>query len=476
MARRGGKKKNTHKPSTGELFPGFKDKYPKSRIVREDINVGEYPIAVVRQPNKGHMHVIELNDSHRWILVGSEMVGGLPELHHLDYFYALVELLYERTRFETGEIYFTIHELILRAGKHVNKREYARALEALQRYRYLIIRSEVFRVAVGDKVKTIKEDISLLQYFSLVSGALTKGRKKAPEDSLDGYATVTFSEHFMANLRSDFVSKELNYAMRMRLSTPLARRYFSLIDSWRYSESKEAGHDVEEVVRDVFTVGRMLTLSENYKHPSLITRVLTPMHNELIELNYLQDYKYEKENGATYVRYVFSKFSTSETIAYDELLRKHVSHAMAEKLVKENDPRFILDVVAYCTLKGKTDAAYIIQTIRMASRESIESFLAKQREKEKKQRMAEQEKMKDKLRKIYEQEKEAMLDEYISGLPKKKREALEHEAREKVPNIGLGPTGIQLSVEGHLREIARANVKLPSFDEWLAENEGIAIS
>lgn len=451
------------------LFAEMNETPPKKDlIIKEELNIAEHPIAVLKRPASG-VYEIKLSDTHTWTLIGNPVLGGLPELHELDYYYALVELLWEQTRYESATIFFTIHELIKKAEKLKCKAEYRRAMEALERFRHLVIRSSKYVMADGDTVKTATDDVSIFSYFGLVSNKLIIGRKKRPQECMDGYAVMTFADLYLNNLRSSAVSKDLNYTMRMGLSTPLCRRYFSLIDCWRYKASN--GQSALEVEKSVFQIAKLLTLSSKYKYPTQITRTLDIMNKELIEKNYVVNATYRKEKTDTFLKLAFSEYNTLQAAALNALRVKFVSPARAAQFVREKDPKYIMDVITYCEVKGKADAAYLVRTLEKADPLSIEAFLSAMQKKEKEDLQKNIAEKQNKIRRYYEQEMESLIDSAISQLTLKEKESIIKKASASGVNHKFGLVNSKVAHEVAIREAVKITLQMPDFETWLKAND-----
>lgn len=471
-------KKKTKKDSKTKIdqfsfFPESKKKQ-EDVFIKDELNIAEYPIALLtKHVDAGKNKITIYPGSNReWTLVGNPEMGGIPLAHDQDYYYALLDLLYEQTGFSDNTIYFTIYQLILRAGKKPSKQEYKRAIDALQKFRGLIIRSKTFKYIdeEKDEIKYINEDISLLQHFTII-GDVGRGRKQKLQQSTDGYCQVIFTDFFLDNLRSKEMSKTLNFSFLMKLETPLGRRYFRLIDFWKHKENKPDEKDCV-IKRDINEVANLLPITDK-RYPSLIKRHLDPVHKELKALFYLQDVYYSQGDGnGNYINYIFSPYSAEQSLVINELIGRGVSEIGARNLAVQYEPGKIIDAIKYYDLKKEEkplSPGYLVKIISEADRSSLRSFIEESKTRETEEKARAEKKEKEKFRMFYEQDMQSKINKAIKKLSKEERTLLEDEAKEKAVLYGSEKTK-KLALEGALREIVKEKLELPTFEEWFDKN------
>ena len=124
----------------------------KAKIVRYERNIAEYPITCLDKRENLFIYEIQINENTTWTLVGNQSPDNpefnvpIPNISDLDYYYALIAILFDQTDLQTNTIYFTIGELLRKAGKKKSKEEYTRALNAIRKFRWLTIRSHLFQI------------------------------------------------------------------------------------------------------------------------------------------------------------------------------------------------------------------------------------------------------------------------------------------------------------------------------------------
>jgi hypothetical protein len=441
-------------------------------IIRDEINIAEYPISALTKKTDLLELTINPSTDRERTLVGNAKVGGIPCASDQDYFYALLEILHEQTRFEGNTIYFTVGELVLKAGKPKTSAEYTRARKAVEKYRWLIIRAKQFKVAAPrteqkpESIHYITDDISLIQHFTIIGGALVKGRKKNFTEAPEGYCMVTFSDYLISNLRHQATSKKLNFTFMMRLSTALSKRYFRMIDLWR---QKEAPAEVKtfEITKNIFDIQKLLPLA-GYKYTSQIKRLLDPVHEELKTFGYITGFSYSGRKGEL-ITYTFSAYNAEQIYLLDELVKKGVSLSTAQNLVSSFPADFISDCLDYCAIKAeqqKITAGYIVKTIKEATHGSLFSTLADHKNRK---RVEEEDKGLQEKRQLlsdYYADIDHLAQEKLGSLTPEEFKGIENMAKNKlIGYLGDKKGGAyRATLEATMIEIMKET--MPRFEEW----------
>jgi hypothetical protein len=485
--------KGDKEPEPNYLFPDMgHTQTPEDKVLRDELHLATLPLAYF--PGKrGKKQLYELTipiDEFKHVkLVGAKSVGGIPQGHDLDYLYAAIEILYEQTQFMDDTIYFLITDLIEKAGRKKSQDEIQRAIQAITRYRYLIIQSNAIRRIKDDgKEEFSRDDISYIQHFSIVGEGLRRGRKRKLDATLSGYCKVIFTKFFMQNILSKELSKPLNYSLMMKIKNPKGKKLFRMIDAFRVLEGFIDDSHHELVSKNIFDIARRLPLTDSeISKFAYIKRSLDPLHEELKGLHYLSDYFYKDENGNVNIVYVFSKFTTDQASAYNELIAKGITANVAENLVisGSHTPEKILDVIRYYeykkeetdTSKGhkKIDPGYIITTLSKCDHEWIKSYLGKKQEEKQHQRVQDEFKVREKLKMFYELDIESAVDKHLKQLSKEDLASLKDKAR-VIYTRGNPPKYISEqiasdAIEGIVRTILRKGIETPSFEKWLTDNK-----
>lgn len=469
------KKTKQRSGQTSSLFPEIETTSANTDLmIREDKNIAQYPIGLLsRKPllddngNPIYTYTVKLDDNHSWTMIGNKEMGGLPLAHHIDYFFALLSLAFEKTGFLTNTVYFTVHELVLRAGKIPGGDEYQRALEAITIYRGFIIRTKVYKViGEGGDIKYLKEDVSYLQHFTIV-GDMKKGRKSSSKESLEGLCKVVFSDFFIENLRSQQLSTLLNFSFMMRLSTPIAKQLYKLIDFWRSESSPDSTGKSCLIRKELIEIAKLLPLSATT--PSKIRQLLEGAHKELLNLKYLEKVVYIKQNGNIHsVEYEVSPFTSDESYILSDLIKRGVSSGIARELIRTQGSVKISDAIRYYDIKKKKKPlkpGYLVEIIRNASAESLKEGIHEAICKHEKRESLKGADISQWMM-IYDQEMDKIVSQIKVKMSEGELAALESEAR-KSAFYTANEEIYRHSIENTISEIIKARAGLPKFEEWV---------
>lgn len=460
------------------LFPEYQKK-KTDKFMRDELNLAKYPLCLFSNKEKKTSVTFYPAPGVQWMIIANKEAGSdIPLGRHLDYLYAMLYLLAESTqyKFDDNTIYFTFHNLIITAGKIPNKEEFRTAMEALINYKWLGIKSTLFKFWDEKEIKSVNEAISIIQSYTIIGG-LKRGKKKKVEDDPNGYCKVVFSDYIVKNLQSMEMSKKLNFSFLLRLNTPMCRRYFRLLDAWKEEEGI-SGRNITVLEREIREVATQIPISDTV-NPSVIRRRIDPLHKRLMELNYLKDVKYEKTNGVTKVFWYFSEYTVDQILAYDELCKRGVSELAAKNIVLKENIERVMDCIRYYDIKkeDKKDKkeihpGYLISILQDPDHDLIKKTIYEHNQRaEVRRREADFIKEKE-ARMIYEQHVETKLRDAIKKLSKKEMDALKTEAEEMMIDTpkNIRKESYNISLKMAINEIMRERLKLPTFDEWYEKN------
>lgn len=211
-------------------------------------------------------------------------------------------------------------------------------------------------------------------------------------------------------------------------------------------------------------------------YSSQIKRILDPLHDNLVRLNYLKDIEYSSVNGSALITYHFSNFNTDQALAIQELMSRGVASKTAEELAGVRPAEFILDVVRLFNIRKKegkvSTAGWIVETVKAAEPNYIKQCLERYMESIKKTRPGPRPRL-SALRDFYDQD----IAEKIATAKKNltPSEILSYEARavKIVPAITreLGESTYKLSLESVSDELLKEDLKIPAFEEWCNQRQ-----
>lgn len=458
------------------LFPDMMLPEKKDLMMKDEVNLATHPLCVFGKKDPGPVVHRELGPGYSIKLISNPKADSkIPKGIHLDFLYGLLLLLAEKTHysFSTNQIMFYGSEAIKAAGKHPTKDHYHLLFETIHFYRWMGIESTELRVLVKGEVKQQVEIVSVIQNYSIVSG-LKRGRKKSYTVDPSGYYKVIFTDWVMDNLRSVELSKRLNFSFMMSLSGPIVKKYFRMLDAWRY-EGRSSSGEALELEREITHIADMLLLA-NRTYASEIRKTIDPIHNELIEKQYLHSVDYKNIGGKIIVFYKFSEFSIEQSIIYSELTSRGVNDSIAKRMALEGplSHENIMTIVRYYDLmkkEKKVTAAYLYSILKSPDFEVINKFLNDHDRTENEERARRDKQKETKMLMTYQQHFEKKADDFLDSLSDDERQIVKAEALSRVKDRGVTRVTSRtydLTVDIEMRAIAKERMQVPKFDEWLA--------
>jgi len=471
------KKKDRITEGEYSLFPEAIKK-SNDRFMREEIHLAKYPLCLFSNKEKKTVAIFYPIPGVEWKLMANKAAESeIPVGRHLDYLYAMLFLLSEDTqyRFDRNTIYFTLNSLVLTAGKSPCKPEYDIAREAIKNYKWLGIKSTLFRVWEDDEPKAVERTISIIQDYTIIE-ANKKGRKASFEEDPRGYCTVIFSDYIMKNLRSLQMSKRLNFTFMLKLGSPLARRYFRLIDAWKEEEAGD-GKDITVMEKDINEIATQIPIQDG-SHDVYIKRRIDPVHAKLQGLHYLKRADYVKNGKSTKVLWFFSDFNAHEALAFNELTRRGVSETASRNFIlKDRMPvEKVMECIRYydiiCEQKKKENKAigpsYLAKVLNDTDYELVRTTIHKHKRLEEMRRREEAFIKEEEARLLYENFCYRKIQEEMSKLSEDEQFSLKEEAiasadkMNKYKTVETNKTAIAIA----MAEIMRKRINLPKFREW----------
>ena len=400
----------------------------------------------------------------------------------------MLYLLSEDTqyRFDRNTIYFTLNRLVLTAGKSPCKPEYDIAREAIKNYKWLGIKSTLFRVWEDEEPKTVERTISIIQDYTIIE-ANKKGRKASFEEDPSGYCTVIFSDYIMKNLRRLQMSKRLNFTFMLKLGSPLARRYFRLIDAWKEEEAGD-GKDITVMEKDIGEIATQIPIQDG-SHDVYIKRRIDPIHEKLQSLHYLKRADYVKNGKSTKVLWFFSDFTAHETLAFNELTRRGVSETASRKFIlKDRMPvEKVMDCIRYydiiCEQKKIENIAigpsYLVKVLNDTDYKLVIMTIQEHKKVEEMRRREEAFIKEEEARLLYENFCYRRIRDEMSKLSEDEQFRLKQDATatahtmDKYGAVDTNKTSISIAMV----EIMKRRITLPTFREWYKDkNNNVTVS
>jgi hypothetical protein len=471
--------KNKHSTAEREysLFPDAIKK-GNDKFMREEIHLAKYPLCLFSNKRKKTVVVFYPIPGVEWKLIANkEAESEIPIGRHLDYLYAMLYLLSEDTqyRFDRNTIYFTLNRLVLTAGKSPCKPEFDTARQAIKNYKWLGIKSTLFKVWENEEPKTVERTISIIQDYTIIE-ANKKGRKSRFEEDPSGYCSVIFSDYIMKNLRSLQMSKRLNFSFMLKLGSPLARRYFRLIDAWKEEEAVD-GKNIAAMEKDIVEIAAQIPIQDG-THDVFIKRRIDPVHAKLQELHYLRRANYIKNGKSTKVLWVFSDFNAHEALAFNELSRRGVSEIASKNFIlKDRIPvAKIMDCIRYydiiCEQKKKENRSigpsYLVKVLNDTDYELVKKTIHEHDKREEARYREEAFMREEEARLLYDNLCYRKVREEIGKLSEDEQSRLKEEATASAGEINKYKNSKtnKMSITIVMVEIMKRKMNLPTFEEW----------
>lgn len=291
------------------LSPGFEtegadvDSFKKStspkRISRDEMNLSEFPLAVLSTRTNPDLKTLEFSDQQRlqtgeiierkWIITGADKFG-LPTSTDDDVVLGLMRLSMDRG-FRERKVYFTRYELLKALRWSTEGRSYSRLTKSLDRLSGVRIRATNSFFDNSTKAyQTV--NFGLIDAYEINDARGNKGYQEGDVPK----SFFIWSEKLFESFKSGFI-KKLDLDLYFSLKSSVSRRLYRYLDKHFYFRPV--------VEKNVMTLAfEKLGLSRTYKYVSSIKQQLTPAAEELVQIGFLSDYSFGGDGSQTYVRFV----------------------------------------------------------------------------------------------------------------------------------------------------------------------------
>ncbi len=377
-------------------------------------------------------------------------------------------------KFDTNTIYFSLNELVTAAGKKRTKEEYQTALDAINNYRWLGIKSSLLKTVQDGKEKFVNEAIGIIQHFTIVGG-IKKGRKKSSDADQTGRVKVVFSDYTVNNLRSSELSIRLNFSFMMRLSSPLAKRYFRLLNALR-SEREPHNEKIFVLDMDIKQIANLIPIKlMDYNDLWRFKRTVDPIHQEFRDMEFIRKWEYKRENSAVKVAWYFSEYSAEQAVVYMELLKRGVSQSAASKTALTKEPEEVMDYIRYFDIKKREKTCtpgFLVKIINNPDHDLIKTYLKDYGEKQKHVKREEAYLKEGNLQMMYQQDQDSSAENYLKKLNSEEKKEILRAANERVQNRKyITKKSRDIAVDLEMKSIIAEKMRFPSFEEWRKRNE-----
>ncbi len=286
------------------------DSLQEARITKEEMNIAEYPIALLSRTVPKGLKKIEYTDwittggkqrQLRWTVSGSEDYG-LPIGGDQDIYVAIMETWREQS-FKDREIRIdSIYQMLKKIGLPDNKQNYERFKKALNRLTGIFITTEN---AFWDKERK--------RYIDKRGFHLLEGYRYSEEENKEGEVTLTSTvyvkvgEELYRSVANGYL-KDTDLNFYFSLSSASAKRIYRYLDKKRYGNTIFS----MEMYKFANKIGILAGSSKKY-YPSQLKQILTPAFDELKGKEFLKDYQYQRTSDTLNEKVIFIFKETPQT-------------------------------------------------------------------------------------------------------------------------------------------------------------------
>ncbi len=317
------------KPSELESANSFTDyklpqkvqaiKKTKSVTSRDEMNLAEFPLAVLSTRVDSRVKTLEFTDytkgpkqemvERRWIITGADKFG-LPTSTDDDVVLGLIRLTMEHG-FDEPKVHFTRYELLKALRWSTEGRSYQRLIKSLDRLSGVRIRSS-----------NSFYDNSTKSYQTSNFGIIDAYEINDERSSASAEKTSFFiwSDMLFNSFKSGYI-KKLDLDLYFSLKSAVARRLYRYLDKHFYFKGVIDCH--------LMTLAfEKIGLSRSYRYISSIKQQLKPALQELVAVGFLSNYEFTGDAEATVLRCFSNIQNTEKPSSYSSKEPKAVENSV----------------------------------------------------------------------------------------------------------------------------------------------------
>jgi hypothetical protein len=256
----------------------------------------------------------------RWIVTGSDKYG-LPVGGDQDIYVAIMEVWREHGFKDKVIPIGSVYQMIKRMGLPVNRQNYNRFKQALDRLTGIYITAENAFWDREEQCYISKEGFHVFDDYQLLE-RYKKNDKTVPLP----FGYIRASEFFYQSVKKGYL-KDIDLKFYLSLPTPLSKRLYRYLDKKRYHNSTFT----MELYKFAKKIGLMAGSLDKY-YPSQLKQILTPAFNELKEKGFLKGYTYQKTSDGKSEKILFI-FSQLPQVVYRETEEDYQTKALVEDII-----------------------------------------------------------------------------------------------------------------------------------------------
>jgi hypothetical protein len=414
-----------------------------ARIGRDEMNLAEFPFALLSNRAPQGMNTIKFEDSVEgkdgklvrrvWTVTGGDEFG-LPLAGDEEVYVVLMEVTKDQG-FDQRTINITRYDLIKRLGWADKGDSYRRLRDALDRLLGVTIKAEK---AFWDNAKQRYVDVGfhIIDDYALYDE--NPGRKRAGGQDTLPLSFITWNQVIFRSFQAGNI-KQLDTAFFFGLDSSVSRRLYRYLDKKRYDGKGTFRIGMKKLAFE------KLGMSRTY-YPSNIKQELKRAHDELMETGFLTGVEYEepRSGGEELVIYYFTQRKymlppklPSEELGHElveDLVEAGVTPATARQLVQDFGDEVRVQLQYRVYRKAQDPAAVLVEAIK-GKWEPPASYLKARADEERRVEEDKNRSLRAKLK--AEEDARAELDRaavhaLLNGLEDAVREDLRQKAMERV--------------------------------------------
>lgn len=265
----------------------------KSNFSRDEMNLAEFPLAVLSTRVDSKIKTLEFTDytrspagemiERKWIITGADKFG-LPTSTDDDVILGLMRLSFDQG-FRDPKVYFTRYELLRALRWTTEGRSYQRLIKSLDRLSGVRIRST--NSFYDNSTKSYQTS-----NFGIVDAYEINDERQSGEKN----SFFIWSDMLFDSFKSGYI-KKLDLDLYFTLKSAISRRLYRYLDKHFYFKNAIDAH--------LYTLAfEKLSLSRTYKYVSSIKQQLAPALEELMALGFISSFEYSGDKTNTILRMV----------------------------------------------------------------------------------------------------------------------------------------------------------------------------
>lgn len=434
----------------------------KRRVSRDEMNLAEFPLAILSTRADPSIKTLEFKDTIRgkngeltercWIITGADKFG-LPTASDDEVLLGLLKLSVD-SGLNSRKVVFTRYELMKILHWSTEGRNYSRLQKSLDRLSGVRIKAKNGFYDNDAKAHCTK-NFGIIDEYEINDG---RDERKP--------SFFTWSEVLFNSFQVGFI-KKLDLDFYLSLRSAVSKRLYRYLDKHFWYKPR--------IVIDLFLLAHeKIGISRNYKYLSSIRQQIDPAVEELVEKGFIKGVEYEQRQIIFKKQDVQLERSTDKKrLVLNKLIERGVREGSASKIVYdacEDMLSRIEDIIDYfdkLKAKGvinKNPAGFLFKAVSSPLSFSLPSDT-------KKELVLENPKKSENREAEYLTERKKEIAKIRSEVEIELLKKTEEDVRKALSNIAplIGASKFEEAVRHGVDEKLASLFALPSYQEWLAK-------